>query len=64
MDNLNNLATRKGLALMLKVSTRTIRRMELKGLPVIRIGELIRYDIGGVLDWISLNKFSKEINHD
>jgi len=57
---MNNLETRKTLSIKMHVSTRTIRRMELKGLPVIRIGGLIRYDMVEVEKWISLNRLAKE----
>ena len=53
---MSNLDTRKTLAIKLNVSTRTIRRYELKGLPVIRIGGLIRYDPIEVDRWIQENK--------
>ena len=43
----------------MKVSTRTIRRMELKGMPVIKIGGLRRYDPVEVDKWISLTNYYK-----
>jgi len=56
---MNNLDTRKTLSIKMKVSTRTIRRMELKGMPVIKIGGLRRYDPVEVDKWISLTNYYK-----
>ena len=59
-----DLLIRKGLSLKLNISIPTICRWEKKGLPVIRIGGIVRYDLAEVNKWISLNNFSKEINHE
>jgi len=61
MEIMNDLMTRKTLALKLDCSPRTIIRYEKKGLPVIRIGGLRRYDWAEVTKWIELNRFAKEL---
>jgi phage terminase Nu1 subunit (DNA packaging protein) len=53
--------TRKTLALKLKVSQRTVERWEKLGMPVIKIGQIRRYDQGKVNEWLSLNAFSEEV---
>ena len=58
---MNDLYTRKTLSLKLKVSTPTIIRWELKGLPVIRIGGIVRYDLEKVMFWLGNRKTEKEL---
>ena len=50
---MNELMTRKTLSLKLDVSIPTIVRWEKQGLPVIRIGGIVRYDIDQVRKWIN-----------
>lgn len=52
MNPAKELYTRKQIALLLKVSPRTISRWHLKGLPFIRMGKQYRYDYDYVEDWI------------
>ena len=40
------------LAYSLRVTTRTIENREREGLPVVRIGRSIRYDLDEVLAWL------------
>ncbi len=51
-----DLMTRKSIAIYLHVSEKTIQRMENNGLPVIKIGDLSRYDLSKVIKWIEENK--------
>ena len=51
-DNYKNLITRNHLAELLSVKPLTINRWEKRGLPVMHIGELPRYDFMDVMDWI------------
>lgn len=53
--------TRKTLSLALKVSIPTIIRWEKKGLPVIRIGGIVRYDLGRVMSWLTLVEVSEKL---
>lgn len=50
MEN-NDLLTRKSLSLKMQVSERTIKRYESKGMPVLYIGKLPRYNYQDVLSW-------------
>ena len=56
------LYTRKGLAFKLNISIPTICRWEKLGLPVIRIGGIVRYDLAEVTTWITLNNVSKMLS--
>lgn len=49
--------TRKILAQKLKVSSRTIFRLEKKGFPVFYIGTLPRYNYGKVMEWVAENSY-------
>lgn len=51
-DKYENLITRNHLAELLSVRPLTINRWEKKGLPVIHIGKLPRYDFMSVMDWV------------
>ena len=59
---MKDLMTRRTLATNLEVSIPTIIRWEKLGLPVIRIGGIVRYDPLEVEKWITLNKFSQEVS--
>jgi len=58
--NMENLMTRKMLTLKLSISESTLIRWEKIGMPVIRIGGIVRYDWVEVVKWIELKKFTKE----
>lgn len=47
-----DILTRKELADKLKVSAQTIATWETKGLPVIRNGQIVRYDFDDVAVWL------------
>ena len=54
------LISRKELAQKLDTSLVTIRRMEADGMPVMRSGYLIRYNLEEVICWMKEN--SKEVS--
>jgi phage terminase Nu1 subunit (DNA packaging protein) len=58
---MQELITRTTLQTQLDISKSTIIRWERLGLPVIRIGGLVRYDLAKVMNWISLNEVVKGI---
>jgi phage terminase Nu1 subunit (DNA packaging protein) len=58
---MQELITRTTLQTQLDISKSTIIRWEKLGLPVIRIGGLVRYDLAKVMNWISLNEVVKGI---
>lgn len=47
-----NLLTAKELAEKLSVSHMTLHRLRKKGLPVIKVGRSVRYDLEKVIAWI------------
>lgn len=49
------LITKKELAEIIGVSIRTIERYHHKGLPIIKIGRTVRYDLDEVSIWIKNN---------
>ena len=52
------LQTLNDLAAYLNVSRRTIYRLDDRGLPVLRVGYVLRFDLPTVLKWIT--KFTEE----
>lgn len=48
--------TVKELALFMKVSTRTIRRWLVQGLPFVRVGQIVRIDLDKAVGWIEGQK--------
>lgn len=54
-DLLGGLADRPRICKALGVSARTVRRCEIKGMPVVKIGLLRLYDPIAVRDWILSN---------
>ena len=59
-----DILTRYEIALHFKVHENTIANWEKKGMPVIRIGLLRRYDLEDVNKWISLNNYYKGEQHE
>jgi phage terminase Nu1 subunit (DNA packaging protein) len=56
------LLTRKHLAILLKVDPVTIWRYEHKGMPVMWIGHLPRYQYSKVLNWLKKQEKGGEQN--
>lgn len=56
MNNTNDLLTRKALAEKLGIKVVTVYRLQKKGLPVILVGRLPRYDYDSVLSWLQMQK--------
>jgi len=52
----DELMTRETLALKLKVDPRTIYNLQKKGLPVVWVGDLPRYDYKEVRKWLKTYK--------
>jgi excisionase family DNA binding protein len=46
------LLTTEALAHELSVSTKTVRRMHVQGLPCVRVGGRVRFDLAKVLTWL------------
>lgn len=46
------LLTTEALAHELSVSTKTVRRMQTQGLPCVRVGGRVRYDLAAVRAWL------------
>ncbi len=44
--------TVKELAVYMKVSTRTVRRWLVDGLPFVRVGQIVRIDLDKAVGWI------------
>ncbi len=44
------------LAVELKVSEPTVRRLRDQGMPFVRIGDTFRYELAAVLDWLRTRK--------
>lgn len=53
---MSNLLTRDELASVLKVSVRTVDAAIKRGLPCIRIGKSVRFELEVVLDYLRLKK--------
>lgn len=47
--------TKKELAGLLKLSTRTIDRLREKGLPIRKVGRAVRFEKNEVLEWYKKN---------
>jgi phage terminase Nu1 subunit (DNA packaging protein) len=60
ITNEATILTRHDLALRFQVHDNTIKNWEKKGLPVIHIGGLCRYDLAEVMKWVNLDSFAKE----
>lgn len=58
---MQDLMTRKELQLKLNVSKPTIERWEKLGMPVIRIGGIVRYELDKVMNFIALQETVKGI---
>jgi phage terminase Nu1 subunit (DNA packaging protein) len=58
---MNDLMTRFTLAQHFQVSERTIERWEDRGMPVIIIGKVHRYDYSKVMEWVALQETVKGI---
>jgi len=59
--DMNNepLMTRTSLALKLNVSERHIQNLELKGLPVLFVGGVARYEYKKVISWLNKTYYKK-----
>jgi excisionase family DNA binding protein len=49
----NELLTEKELAERLKVSTLTLYRQRKAGMPYVRVGQQVRYDVKKVQQWLN-----------
>jgi 5-methylcytosine-specific restriction protein A len=52
---MNNLVSEKELAEILQLSRSTINRLRKQGMPFIKIGKSVRYDLEAVKKWIQNN---------
>lgn len=61
---MSSLFTDRELSRFLKVSDVTLWRLRLSGMPHIRVGGQIRYDLEKVLGWLNLESIDKENEKD
>ncbi|MFR1436466.1 MAG: helix-turn-helix domain-containing protein [Acutalibacteraceae bacterium] len=55
------LFTEHELSKFLKVSSVTLYRLRLSGMPCLRVGGQLRYDLDAVLEWLQSEK--EEVKH-
>lgn len=55
------LFTEHELSKFLKVSSVTLYRLRLSGMPFLRVGGQLRYDLDAVLEWLQFEK--EEVKH-
>lgn len=55
------LFTEHELSKFLKVSSVTLYRLRLSGMPCLRVGGQLRYDLDAVLEWLQSEK--EEVRH-
>lgn len=58
----NVLITKEHLCMLLKVSKRTVERLQAQGMPVVYIGDLPRYKYNDVIKWLEKQKKGGEEN--
>ena len=61
---MSSLFTDLELSKFLKVSDVTLWRLRLSGMPYIRVGGQIRYDLEKVLEWLNLKSIDNENEKD
>lgn len=55
---MSNLLTERELSKFLKVSIVTLYRLRLSGMPCIRVGGQLRYDLSAVLKWLDTERIA------
>ena len=55
---MSNLLTERELSKFLKVSIVTLYRLRLSGMPCIRVGCQLRYDLSAVLKWLDTERIA------